>query len=60
MLLEDVLQLNKGENQERQEHGIQEMRSNRKAKGKLGMMGRKRIRMTAVYQVGLEKNHPGL
>lgn len=31
MLLEDTLELNEGENQEREKHGIQEMRSNRKA-----------------------------
>ena len=41
MLPEDVLQLSQGENQEREKLGIQEMRPNRKAKGKAEMMGRK-------------------
>ena len=45
--------------QESEKHGIQEMRSNRKAKGKLGMMGRKCTKMTVICQGGLEKNHPG-
>lgn len=35
------------------------MRSNRKAKGKPGMMGKKCTKMTVICQGGLEKNHPG-
>lgn len=58
-MLRNMLQLSEGENQEREKHGIWEMRSNRKAKGKPGMTGRKCAKMTVVCQGGLEKNHPG-
>lgn len=54
MLLEDTLELHEGQNQEREKHGIQEMRSNRKANGKPERMRRKCVSRQVLRKITLD------